>query len=271
MFSLDPWVANGVCLDQHNLEFSWNEDQSSWTDGQMDEFKVPRGYRGWPQPLRNPLAKTYSRAVNRQTRTWPQPTAVRPKAQQNTPLTGDTGEKPPTQSYVLLSTSGGLAYYGLYLLSVSAEKHTQYTVYLSAWELHAVFKQIIKARVRGSRRGHSLGYSLEPAASSNQHAAGYCSLMCTPNVVQPLSLKHIFMLHIRNYPCGVKCARVHACAYVCTWMSAHSSKTIANWPTVALPADMPGCRRSVCTSTCLQNTICISTRNRLRNYIERQV
>lgn len=43
---------------------------------------------------------------------------------------------------------------GLPLLSVSAETpthtHTQYTEHLSAWELHAVFKQIIKSKVMGS-------------------------------------------------------------------------------------------------------------------------
>lgn len=39
--------------------------------------------------------------------------------------------------------------------------HQRYTERLSAWELHAVFKQIIKGKVMRSRRGHSWGYSSE--------------------------------------------------------------------------------------------------------------
>lgn len=39
--------------------------------------------------------------------------------------------------------------------------HQQYTERLAAWELHAVFKQIIKGKVMRSRRGHSWGYSSE--------------------------------------------------------------------------------------------------------------
>ncbi|MEQ2294065.1 hypothetical protein AMECASPLE_000091 [Ameca splendens] len=90
--------------------------------------------------------------------TRPQPLPACPKANQNT---GDSqGESPASnlqpKARVLLSSSGGQAYYGLPLLSVCAQEqqhthvHTRYTEHLSAWELHAVFKQIIKAEVRGS-------------------------------------------------------------------------------------------------------------------------
>lgn len=50
--------------------------------------------------------------------------------------------------------------------------HTQYTEYLSAWELHAVFKQIIKGKVRGSCGGHFLGYSSECVHYPGRKQAG---------------------------------------------------------------------------------------------------
>lgn len=50
--------------------------------------------------------------------------------------------------------------------------HTQYTEYRSAWELHAVFKQIIKGKVRRSCGGHSLGYSSECVHYPGRKRAG---------------------------------------------------------------------------------------------------
>lgn len=85
-------------------------------------------------------------------------------------MEGETGRNPPTQSplfyYLHLAAQPIMA---LPLLSVrmQARQHTcththpRYTERLSAWELHAVFKQIIKGKVMRSRGGHSWGYSSE--------------------------------------------------------------------------------------------------------------
>lgn len=54
MFFLDPWAANGVCLEQHNQESSGDEGQSAWMDSQMDRPKVPGDMQRLTTAAENP-------------------------------------------------------------------------------------------------------------------------------------------------------------------------------------------------------------------------
>lgn len=103
--------------------------------------------------------------------------------------------------------------------NANTHMHTRYTECLSAWELHAVFKQIIKGKVRGSCGGHSLGYSSEcvhyPWRKWGQWGQRPTAvLMRASSSLQPISLEHIFKSRIKNCPRSAKNALESPCEYV---------------------------------------------------------
>lgn len=113
--------------------------------------------------------------------------------------------------------------------STNAHAHTctQYTEYLSAWERHAVFKQIIKGKVMRSCGGHSWGYSSECVhyCRRGRFSGGRvlkCILMHATGSLEPRGLKHIFKLHIKNYSFAVlrMIWSVHMADLICTRLSA---------------------------------------------------
>lgn len=104
-------------------------------------------------------------------------------------------------------------------INTNTHMHTRYTECLSAWELHAVFKQIIKGKVRGSCGGHSFGYSSECVHYPRRKRGRWgqrstAVLMWATGSLQPISLEHIFKSHIKNCPRSAKNALERACEYV---------------------------------------------------------
>lgn len=123
-----------------------------------------------------------------------------------------------------------------------------HTEYLSAWELHAVFKQIIKSKVRGSCGGHSLGYSSECVHYPGRKRAGGGSGQLLFNVGKwPPLVLNTFSSCISKTALGVLRTRwsvnvnmyAHVSQLVCMCTMAHSLHATDNWPRVALPADIP--------------------------------